>query len=366
MQRSLAAALLGAVLVTTPAAAQQVPTLQAGAGGRYETQIDPKDSLRNFSGSQVAAFRSRVDRLVALFSAMPEVTAPSSPICHRLESWIEIEQPHGALSAAVSMMYPISFENGRCHRMTRTGIFARINGLSQFLDPQEAVVRVDEGPSDWFLLPRESAAAPVIRIGNSVAFTHKRAPLLTPVSAERYLRERVRQLPAEPEGGDAGELARWLAEGKPRMLAEGRESLREMAAYLAPEDLAKMEEALRVVVESTEDSLRRSATTAGARGPSERQELEALLASLDPAARAAPACLTPGTGTLDPSPACPAGMILVELNPDYFDQSRPEAVQLLVLDTPVGRTHGENDQALAERMSIWAALDHAAFARLVE
>lgn len=360
----LIAALLGGAILATPATAQQIPIVQAGAGGRYETQIDPKSRVPGFSTAQVAAFRPRVDHLLATFAAMPQVTAPPSPVCHRLESWLELNPEHGVLAAAVSVMSPISFDGGRCHRMTGTGVFARINGLSQLVDPQEAFVRVSGGSSDWFLLPHATAVARVVRVRDAIAFTHGRAPLFRPVSAERYLREMLGRHPADPVGGDAGELARWLAEGKPRMLAENAQKLREMSAFLKPADMPRMAQALQVVVDSTEEQLRRAATTD--RGPSARQQLESRLASLDAAARSAPACFPGAAGELDPTPGCPTGYILVELNPAYFDRSRPDAVQLLVIATPEGRTHGENDTRLAARKAIWNALDHGRLAALVQ
>lgn len=356
------ASLLVASVLATPAAAQQVPTVQAGAGGRYETQIDPKTRVPGFSSAQVTAFRSQMDRVIASFAAMPQVTAPPAPICHRLSSWVEVQAPHGLLSGAVYMMSPISFDNGRCHRMTGTGVEVRFNALSLLADPQQAFHRPSDAPSDWFLLPQASLAARVVRFENAIGFTHGRVPLFRPVSAERYLREMLSHQPADPEGGSGGELARWLAEEKPAMLAENAKQLREMAAFMKPADLEKIAEAQRAGVEGMEQHYRSAAKNN--RGPSERQRLEAELASLG-SARSAPACIVPGPLTLDATPGCPNGLVLAELNPGYFDMSRPEAVQLLVIDTPKGRTHGENDARLAARMAVWNALDHDALAALV-
>jgi hypothetical protein len=363
IRRTILAALLGGVLAA-PAVAQQVPTIQAGAGGRYETQIDPKTRVPGFSAAHVAAFRPRVGRVLETFAAMPQVTSPPAPVCHRLKSWISINPFHGVLAAEVGLMSPISFENGRCHSMTGTGVVARVNALSLLLDEQEAFVRTKGESSDWFLVPQAAAAARVVRIRDAVAFTHGRAPLLRPVSAERYLANRLTVTPADPVGGSSGELARWLATGKAKMLAENKERLREMSAFMKPADLANLAEAMQVVVDGTEKDLRREAAIN--RGPSERQRLEAQLASLSSSARAAPACFPSAAGGLDLTPGCPDGFILAELNPAYFDKSRPDAVQLLVIQTPEERTHGENDARLAARKAVWNALDHGRLAAIVE
>lgn len=369
MTRSLLlAAMLGGVL-TAPASAQQlpaVPLVQVGAGGRYETQIDPKRVVGRHPTAVVAAFRGEVDKLAELLGAMPEVAAPPAPVCHRLKTWIEIEQPHGVLAAEVGVMSPIAFENGRCHRMTGTGVIFRVNALSLLLDPQEAFLRVDDGPSDWFLPPQDAVQGRTVRIRDAVAFTHGRAPLLTPVSAERYLAEKLKQTPEGPIGGAAGELARWLSRGKPEALAEAAKMLEGLRGSMSAADLAKLAAGQQAALQGHEDALRRAAEAERAE-PSERRRLEAVRAALPPAALKAPACLLPAAAfDLDPTPGCREGLILVELNPHYFDRTRPEVVQLLVAETPAGRTHGESDARLAARRAVWNALDKAALAKLVK
>jgi len=357
---------LGGALIA-PAVAQQlppVPLVQAGAGGRYETQIDPKQVVGSYSPTQVGAFRGEVDRLVTLLGAMPEVISPPAPVCHRLTSWIEIQSPHDVLAAQVGVMSPISFENGRCHRMTGTGVTFRLNAFSLLFDPQQAFLHMDGGSSDWFLLPNGAADGRIIRIGDTRAFTHGRAPLLRPVSAERYLTELLRRTPQDPEGGGAGELARWLAEEKPRLVAETEQMIAELRGSMNATDLARIADARRVSIAAIEDTLRGAATTDV--GPTERQRLSAELAALNPDARALPACFVPGRASLDSTPGCPAGLTVVELNPDYFDTSQPEAIQLLVVETPERPTHGEDGVRFAARRAVWEALDLPALAALVQ
>lgn len=359
----LSAALLGGTVLVAPAAAQQAPIVQAGASGRYETQLDGKTSVPGFTAAHVAGFRPQVTRVVQAFAAMPQVSAPPAPVCHRLRSWIELNPEHGILGAVVSVMAPISFENGRCHAMTGTGLFVRLNGLSQLADPQEAFVRTESG-GDWFLLPiRSQTPRRLVLAGNRVALTHGRAPLFRPVSSGEYLREMLLRTPADPEGGAAGELARWFASGKAQMIAENETQLRELAAMLPARDLQRVAEGQRAVVESTERHLQREA--GASRGPSERQRLEAQLAALPAHLSEAPACFD-ATGALQPGATCPSARTLVTLNPDYFDHRMPDAVQLLVVETPEGRTHGESDARLTARLAIWTALDLAALERLVQ
>lgn len=355
---------VAAFILATPGFAQEVAIRQAGAEGRFETQLDSKTAVPSFPAARVASFRTRVDRLVGLLRDMPQAQAPSAPVCHRLKSWIEINPRHGVLAAEVGVMSPISFTNGRCHRMTGTGVVFRLNALSLLLDPQQARVRGEDGHGDWWLLPPGVAERQVIDLGDRVAFTHGRAPLLTPVSTGRYFQARIDAVPAGPEGGAQGELQRWLNGGKAKMLAENAARLNDMKAYLKPADLTKMADAMQVVVDSTETELRRAANAPQVQ--SERDMVASLLAGLSPAEKAAPACLSVHSGEPDVSGNCQADNILYELNPRYFDTARPDTVQLIVMETPDGRTHGESDDRLAARQALWRALDRRAIAALVD
>lgn len=357
---AIAATMLAAAV---PSSAQQVPVVQAGAGGRYETQLDPKRTVAGVPAANVAAFRRHIDRLASQFAAMPEVTEPPAPLCNRLGSWIEITRPHGVLAAEVRVMQPILFERGRCHNMTGTGVFAGINRLSLLLDKRRAHVAADESVGPWWAVPVEVAGRRVIDLGDRVAFTHGRAPLLVPVAAERYLKELIRRAPAGPEGGPESELRAWLNGGKAERVAENDRNLRSMAAYLPPDQIARIAQSNRRIIEETEAALRKAA--AAPAEPSGKQVAATMLARLGEAERTAPACISMDTGEFDSAAGCPRGFTLVELNPAYFDKSRPDAVQLLVIETPSGRTHGESDAKLAMRRAIWAALDRDALAALV-
>lgn len=98
-------------------------------------------------------------------------------------------------------------------------------------------------------------------------------------------------------------------------------------------------------------------------GSTERRRLESELADMESAARAAPACLLRTTGAVVRD--CRAADVLVELNPAYFDTSRPEIVQLLVMETPSSPVHGETADRFAARKAIWNAIDRAGLAALV-
>lgn len=298
--RLLIAAL--AILAATSARAQDVPIVPAGAGGRFERQIDAKTRSDGFGPGEVAAFRRAISPIIEQLAAMPAVNAPPAPVCHRLKSWIELINPHGVMGAEIAVMAPISFRDGRCSRMTGGGIILKVNMPGAGLDPSRANVRRDERDGDWYVLAFKPARNPRLveyeLNGDDYAIiTHGRAPAFRPVSIERYLREKIEQ--ARRDGAD-------------------------------------------IVVRETETAL----------------------AALSPARRLQPACMVSGY-ELSANPACPPERTLVEFNPAYFDRSRPTDVQLLILGTPVHRYHGEDDAKLASRTQMWKAIDRAALAARV-
>ena len=288
---------LAAGLLALPAAAQQVPIVQAGAEGRFERQIDAKSKVEGFSPAQVAAFRAAIAPVIEQLAAMPGVNNPPAPICHRLGSWVQLVNPDGVLGAEISMLTPISFENGRCHRMTAGGLQIWVNRPNGGLDPSHSTVRSpQDGGSPWYVLPIRPARDPRLVEyqfnGDDYTIFTRGRPLLRPVTMERYLRHQAQALPKAPEN--------WAAK----------------------------------------------------------------LAALAPAQRGQPACLG-ARWAFEPNGACDPARTLVEVDPAYFDRSRPADVQLLILTTPSHRYHGESDAELAVRTAVLKALDRAALAARV-
>ena len=104
--RLLIAAL--AILAATSAQAQEVPIVSAGAGGRFERQIDAKTRSDGFGPAQVAAFRGAIAPIIEQLAAMPAVNAPPAHRYHgeddaklasRTQMWKAIDR--AALAARV-------------------------------------------------------------------------------------------------------------------------------------------------------------------------------------------------------------------------------------------------------------------------
>lgn len=201
-RREAALMLAFASFAMAPAAtAQEIPIVQSGAEGRYERQLDPKTSVPGFETSSFQSFRSAVGNVVAQLSAMPSVTSPPAPVCHRLMSYLEIVRAHGVFSGSVSVMSPIKFENGRCHRMTGGGIEIWLNRMSSVFERNRAQVpEAEGGRTHWFVMQPEFEGN-IIRMPKGQVLITKGTPLLRPVSGRRYVAEQLKREEADLPAG---------------------------------------------------------------------------------------------------------------------------------------------------------------------
>lgn len=195
--RRLAALALGVAAFAMPAAAQRVPIVQAGADGRFETEFDAKTSVEGFTPAQVRALHGNLRAINERLRAMPAVSAPPAPVCHRQRSWVELISRYGVLAAEGGVFTPINFNGGRCSPMTTGGLEWYVNAPHQ-LTPDSGVHLTDaEGKGDWFVLEIKEIAPTMIRFtSNKYALTHGRAPLFRTVTAGRYIDEMVRRADA--------------------------------------------------------------------------------------------------------------------------------------------------------------------------
>lgn len=337
-------------------AAQAVPVLQAGAGGRYETQIDAKRAVPGFAADRVRSFNAQTDRLLKLLAGLPEVHEPPPGVCQRLRRWTELNPAHGLLAAELSVMYPISWQNGRCHTMTGNGVFLRANALSLLVDPQQAHLRAEGDGGHWYALPPRVLQPESFEYGTRRVFTHGRLPLFQAVRMQAYLEERIRRSP-EPLD-PAAELRDWENGGRQAAQAELDTHLQQLKGQIQPEQLQRMADAQKLTLDTRDKLLREAAR----RPPpfSERRDLERQLAALNDKQREAMACYDAGARQSIRAAATPDGadcqLLVVQLHPDYFDRRHPERIQLLVASADEHRSHGEDDAKLAARLQVWKAV----------
>src|SRR5690606_19028879 len=99
----------------------------------------------------------------------------------------------------------------------------------------------------------------------------------------------------------------------------------------------------------------------------------ARLAEWSPSQRAAPACIPDPTVipsslsdmVIEAIADCPARRKVVKIDPDYFDLSRPGAIQLISLANPP-RASLESEGSWQLRSMIWKQIDHETMRALVE
>lgn len=357
--RLLTAALAGCVFgAASPAASQQIPVIQSGADGRFETQIDGRTQVPGFEPDQVAALRGTIGDLTAMLSAIPQVHAPTAPVCRRVRSSIEIAPPpRGVLTAEVGVMTPISYRDGRCSSITGGGIVLWLNRADDVIvEGSHALVRgAEDGAHDW-IAPRFETMTPerLVLDNGLTVLTRPDRPLYRPVSLERYMREMARR--SGETGNPGGHLARFRTEELPALKADSAEVLESMRAWASSDQIAETkrmhEESWRIAEAAY------ARMDAGAEGEQGRvSRLDALSA----AERAAQTCISDSTGEPSLEAGCPNGVRLWELNPDYFDTTRPGEVQLIVMAAPPGPYSGETAVQHATRLEIMRDMDLSAF-----
>lgn len=96
---------------------------------------------------------------------------------------------------------------------------------------------------------------------------------------------------------------------------------------------------------------------------SPQSEAAQKLATLPAASRGLSACVG-ADGMVVGQASCAASRTVVEINPAYFDKSRPSDMQMLVVQTPNGRS-SESAADEAARMAMWQALDLDALQAMV-
>lgn len=353
---------LFALLAAAPATAQEIPVVQRGADGRFEAQIDGQTAVSGFASSRVASFRGRITDITDMFAAIPAVNAPAAPICRRVYAHIADVPLHGVLAVELGVMTPINFQNGRCNRMTGGGVAVTINLTGAIMDHGHAFIpNAEGGDRHWYAPPFQTWSPSGFTLARGITvLTRSDRPLYLPVSLERFMREKARR---EGEGQQpvGSHLARFRAEELPQLRADSAEMLAEARSWATAAQIAEMrrmhEEGWRIAEEgyARMDEEERGAVAGG-------RTWTARLADLEPRIRANQACILRTTGEPSTANSCVGGDLLWELNPDYFDTSRPDEIQLIVIESPDGPYHGESAAQHAGRLEILRDMNLSAFA----
>lgn len=307
-------------LAATLAHAAEVPIVPAGAGNRYELQIDPKTRINGLTAPQAAQFRKDVDGLVQYLRSLDAVTQPPAPVCMRLSSFLVQDAARDApAQATVDAHIPIEFKNGSCHRMT-------ISGVSFYLNYAGGLFRADNklptADGDYYLIDIAAQEGRVTRLGDGTLILSRAGALpWRPVDRQRYVQEQVALKTKQLEEIEQGERA--LNE----LIAKqgGKPPKKNPAAQRADRERVQQLERLR-------------------------QEAQA------GANRGAPVCVNE-MGEVTAERSCPANRVVVEPNPAYWNQQLRHRIQLMTVATPAHQNMQESNDKFGARMAVWQALD---------
>lgn len=312
-------------------AADQIPIVPAGAGNRFELAIDPKTQIKGLSAQQTVQFRRRIDDVVAYLRGLEAVSQPPAPTCVRLHSWLDIEAAAGIPRGSVDASIPIGFEKQRCQTITGSGVGIHINDFTAAFG-QDHTVQAADG-KQYLLLDIESQQAGITRLRDKTVILSRPGQLpWRPVNRQKYLEQEARRLADE--------------------LASAEKTAKDFNAHYArnggamPADQQDMlAGSLRLQKASLERVRRALADSRPGKG------LTAL-------------CLDAMGQVSDDE--CPAGMVLMEPDPNYWNRGTPAHIQLIVVRTPETQHTMEDDQRYAVRMRIYESIDPGRLRELID
>ena len=300
------------------AAALACLSVSAAAKSDERFRVNPlgEPQVRGMSAAEAQSLRSRVQHLVDILQAQPQLGRPAAPHCVFLYSSIEsgVYPDTGLAGASIAIGFPQqSSRDETCPKVPADSVTVRINDVSKVyscLDPIGGLERChvpafSPGPAG-FLVHRGAKSILYLLVPPGER-------LLVPLTKERYLRayesewlQQLKNLGASdtPPGTPEEELERWLREDKPKLVALNEQALKGMAPYMTP---AEHEQAKREMMQSVEDQERikrqEMAALRRASGPDPRllsegqrlrqnlADLRKEIASMTPSELSAPACI---------------------------------------------------------------------------
>ena len=200
----------------------------AQSGERFRVNQLGQPQVRGMSAAEAQALRSRVQRVVDILQAQPQLGRPAAPHCVFLYSSIEsgVYPDTGLAGASIAIGFPVSKVYScldpiggveRCH------VPAFSPGPAGFLEHR--------GPKSILYL--------LVPPGR---------PLVVPLTKERYLKayesewlQQLKDMGASdtPLGTPEQELERWLRDEKPKLVALNEQALKGMAPYMTPAEYEK-------------------------------------------------------------------------------------------------------------------------------
>ena len=175
----------------------------AGAGGRFLTSIQGTGAASGFSTAQTAVMRGYAAKAVELLRAVPSVANPPPPACALIYGREGPSIFGRVVAASIEVTTPEVQPDGSCGVQTEMSSAIHLNQPLGLPGPRPA------GGSDdgrWEMLPVVNMRPGYLELPDRIYLHESRAELVSPVSAERYAREQLRQL---TDGGrhDGGPLA---------------------------------------------------------------------------------------------------------------------------------------------------------------
>jgi hypothetical protein len=396
-QGAALAAMIGSALCAGAASAEDAASTQAG-----EIVRGTKPSVEASSGHPLDDARKALKTYEAVFAAYVKTPLLSPPrgfkLLHNenvLAAGQKAGRPIEAGGAMILLAYNARLPRAADGRYAAEGEGPVLGGIR--INDAACGNKPDPGlgsdeTSDFYYEPKQIGTAggwPQYQVDRwtKAAFLSKRtAPRWLPVSVERVLKVRLAQARAQRKDASAADSARpqnayqnWL-DGKAKRL----QSYQETHDMMAKTNKAQADQLLAQLLKSedaTAQMFQQMAAKGGGlnaqidKGQADAEkslrDLEAKLASLSPAERAAQAHVYMGTDNAFPvgavvPPSTPNAAALVYPNPDFFDRALPPWEAQSICASLGAGPRTQEHWLYPTILKIWDSLDWNGLAKLLK
>ena len=365
--------LVAAIAVTGQAAAQDLKKARSDYSIRYWTlPVEPLKADANLPRAEFVKFRSTLERMMVKIAASQEFKSPAEARCHHASVELPHEQPAAPAPARGRVaLVVLPWDRVAC----KDDMYFAVAGAPVDVNNLDAVTNHPGRPDalgKFYPWRGDMPASGIFHHPNRTIITRPgAAPLLVPVTKERYLKFLLAQTDKRVKEGEKGAVEaakieknirnmptqaqmyeKWLNVDKPaamKSMEEGLKALKQIGKTDA--EIATQRKAMMAQYELMEAKLKAAAEKEQVNPPkpfamsqdlkdkseglrnADYAELESVreqLRTLSPERLAEPACQEPRVRARFDE--CTGGVTLVAHNPAFFDSALPRGeVQLLVI-----------------------------------
>lgn len=298
-------------------------------GNRFQLAVDKPAAIKGLDAGQTQGFSREVGRLVDILRAQPAVANSIVPLCRRVGSKLDEDARKnrvGSGLAFVGFPYDDKRDPSGCKKSEPVyAVNLLVNNTSQIFSFEHLRPL---GESRYYQLPIQSVDERLVRFGDKGVILTRNGKLpWRPVDRRAYLQKA-------------------LAQAK-QQLTEEESNYKDYKAMSAA--MAQLGTDANTAFKGADSSFQVALKEV-------RERFAFLRGEVARKSKANWICL--GENKLpSPDDACADDRKLMEPDPKYWDQARPDRIQLLMVQTDAIQRPSEPRDQFEVRMNIWESLD---------